>query len=62
MTAPPLPRLIDYQGIMTELGVKRHTAERIMRHLPTVRVPGSRRVWVRRVDVARFLDEQTRAT
>lgn len=54
-----LPRLIDCAGIMRELGVKRGVAEAYMRRLPKVTVPGNRRVFVKRADLARLLDEHT---
>jgi hypothetical protein len=55
-----LPRLIDCRGIMEELGVRRGSAEAIMRHLPKVEVEGLRKVFVRREDVRRYLDDHTR--
>jgi len=57
----PLPTLIDCSGIMRELGVKRATAEAIMRRLPKVQVPGHRKVFVLRADLVRLLDEWTMA-
>lgn len=45
---------------MDELGVKRATAERFMRKLPTVEVDGIRKVFVRRDDVHRLLEESVR--
>jgi hypothetical protein len=55
----PLPKLIDCAGIMRELGVKRGVAEAYMRALPKVRVPDSRKVFVKRGDLQRLLDENT---
>ncbi|MCL4836441.1 MAG: hypothetical protein KJ058_00560 [Thermoanaerobaculia bacterium] len=52
------PRLIDTRGLMAELGVRRATAETIMRRLPTVRV--GRRVYVHRADVETYLEQNTR--
>lgn len=60
-TAAALPKLIDCRGLMDELGVKRHVAEQIMRAVPKVTVDGVRKVYVRRADVARYLDERTQA-
>ena len=56
-----LPSLLDCRGIQAETGVKRTTAEAIMRQLPKVCVPEHRKVFVRRADVLRLLDEWTKA-
>jgi hypothetical protein len=56
-----LPKLLDCRGIQRELGVKRATAEAVMRQLPKVQVPGLRKTYVRREDVLRLLDEWTAA-
>ncbi len=55
----PLPELVDAKGLQRELGVTRAAAERVMRHVPIVQVPGLRKVYCRREDVARKLDEWT---
>jgi len=55
----PLPALIDCSGIIQELGVKRATAEAIMRQLPKVQVPGHRKVFVVRADLCRLIAEWT---
>lgn len=60
-TTPALPRLIDCAGIVRELGVKRNIAEAIMRDMPKVTIPGKRKVFVRRADVERRLEEWTQA-
>jgi hypothetical protein len=52
-----LPALIDCAGIARELGVKRPTAERIMR-LCSAKVPLGRRVFVYREEVARVIQER----
>lgn len=57
----PLPELLDCRALQEELGVKRAAAETIMRQLPLVQIPGLRKVYVRRVDVARLLEQSTRA-
>lgn len=57
---PVLPRLIDQRGIADELGVTRAAAEKIMRQVPKVHVPGLRKVYVKRDDVVRVIDEGTR--
>jgi hypothetical protein len=55
----PLPALLDCKALQAELGVKRATAEAIMRRLEPVIVPEHRKVFVRRDDVLRALDEWT---
>jgi hypothetical protein len=50
----PLPRLADCRVLMDELGVKKATAERIMRWC-SVKVLVGRRVFVYRAEVARVL-------
>jgi glycine cleavage system aminomethyltransferase T len=54
-----LPQLLDCRGLMAELGVKRATAEAIMRAVPSVDVPGLRKMYVRRDDVQAFLEQHT---
>ena len=56
-----LPALIDCRGLMSELGVKRTAAEAIMRQLPKTTIDGHRKVYVRRVDVERYLSERSEA-
>ena len=58
MTAP-LPELLDCRALMAELGVKRATAEAIIRQLPIVLIPGLRKSYVRRSDVHALLDAHT---
>ena len=60
-STPRLPALLDCRGIQDELGVKRATAEAIMRRLPKVRVPEHRKVFVRRADLLRVIVEWTQA-
>jgi hypothetical protein len=55
----PLPQLLDVKALRAELGVSRAAAEAIMRQLPTVQLPGLRKTYVRRADVARLLEEST---
>jgi hypothetical protein len=50
----PPPLLMDCQAIMAEIGVKRATAERVMRCCP-VKVVLGRRVFVYRVEVLAVL-------
>ena len=55
----PLPQLLDCKGLQTELGVTRAAAEALMRQLDTVQIDGLRKIYVRRSDVAAYLDERT---
>ena len=55
----PLPELLDAKRLQVELGVTRAAAEAIMRQLPVVQFDGLRKVYVRRSDVARLLEERT---
>jgi predicted nucleotidyltransferase len=59
MNGEPLPELPDAKRLATELGVTRAAAEAIMRQLPTVQFEGLRKVYVRRGDVRRLLEERT---
>jgi hypothetical protein len=54
-----LPALIDQKHLGEELGVGHGTVEAIFRHVPVVAIPGHRKVFVRRVDVERFLSQHT---
>ena len=55
----PLPELLDAKALMAELGVTRAAADAIMRQLPVVQFEGLRKVYVRRGDVAKLLEERT---
>jgi hypothetical protein len=57
----PLPQLLDAKALQRELGVTRAAAEKLMRHLPVVTIDDLRKVYVRRDDVLRYLDEHTYA-
>jgi hypothetical protein len=59
MSRDALPGLLDCRGLCEELGVKRATAEAVMRQLPIVQIPGLRKTFVRRGDVLAYLDERT---
>lgn len=59
-TPSQLPRLIDQRGIAQELGVTRAAAEKIMRLIPKVHVAGLRKVYVKRDDVLRVIEDGTR--
>ena len=54
-----LPELLDVKGLRAELGVSRAAAEAIMRAVPVVSIPGLRKTFCRRADVARLLEERT---
>jgi hypothetical protein len=56
-----LPELLDAKQLQAELGVTRAVAEKVMRSLPVVTFPDVRKVYVRRSDVARHIDECTSA-
>jgi hypothetical protein len=51
--------LLDARHLAAELGVTRAAAEAIMRRLPVVSIEGLRKVYVRRDDVHRYLEERT---
>jgi hypothetical protein len=55
----PLPQLLDAKALQRELGVSRSAAERIMRHLPKVEIEDLRKVYVRRGDVAAYIERRT---
>ncbi len=55
-----LPELLDAKALQVELGITRAAAEAIMRHLPVIEPPGLRKVYVRRSDVLRFLEDSLR--
>ncbi len=59
-TPSQLPRLIDQRGIAEELGVTRAAAEKIMRLIPKIHVAGLRKVYVKREDVLRLIEDGTR--
>jgi hypothetical protein len=59
VSAEPLPELLDARRLASELGITRAAAEKIMRQLPTIQIPGLRKVFVRRDSVARLLDSCT---
>jgi hypothetical protein len=54
-----LPELLDCKALMAELGVTRAVAEKLMRQLPIVTFPEIRKVFVRRSDVERLIEERT---
>jgi hypothetical protein len=54
-----LPELLDAKALQAELGVTRAAAEALMRKVPTVTIEDLRKVYVRRDDVARYLEQRT---
>jgi hypothetical protein len=54
-----LPELLDAKALQAELGVTRAAAEALMRWLPVVQIEGLRKVYVRRSDVAGYLEART---
>jgi hypothetical protein len=59
VSAVPLPELLDCKALRAELGVSRAAAEAIMRQVPVVAVEGLRKTYVRRSDVAAYLEART---
>jgi hypothetical protein len=54
-----LPLLLDCKALRLELGISRAAAEAIMRRLPVVSIEDLRKTYVRRADVARYLESRT---
>jgi hypothetical protein len=54
-----LPELLDAKALQAELCVTRATAEAIMRRLPIVQPDCVRKVFVKRSDVAAYLEAMT---
>jgi hypothetical protein len=54
-----LPELLDCKGLMAEAGLTRAAAEALMRRVPIVQIEGLRKVYVRRSDVAAYIDART---
>jgi hypothetical protein len=59
MSAQPLPELLDCKAVMAETGLTRAAAEALMRRVPTVQIEDLRKVYVRRSDVAAYVEERT---
>jgi hypothetical protein len=55
----PLPELLDAKALRLELGITRAAAEAIMRRLPTVQPDCVRKVFVKRSDVAAYIEAMT---
>jgi len=54
-----LPELLDCKALRAELGISRAAAEAIVRALPVVQFEGLRKTFVRRDDVARYIEART---
>jgi hypothetical protein len=54
-----LPELLDAKALQAELGITRAAAEAIMRRLPIVRFEELRKTYVRRSDVAAYIEART---
>jgi hypothetical protein len=54
-----LPELLDCKALRAELGVTRAVAEKLMRRLPLVVFEDVRKVYVRRDDVVRLVEQRT---
>ena len=54
-----LPQLLDCKSLQTELGVKRATAEAIMRRLDVVKIECLNKTFVKRSDVLAYLEART---
>ncbi len=54
-----LPELLDAKGLRAELGVTRAAAEAIMRRLPVVQFEDLRKVYVKRSDLAAYVEART---
>lgn len=59
MSLEPLPELLDVKALRAELGVSRAAAEAIMRRLPVVQIEDLRKTYVKRSDVAGYLERRT---
>ena len=55
----PLPELLDAKRLQAELGVTRAVVEKLMRQLPLVVFEDVRKVYVRRDDVVRLVEQRT---
>jgi hypothetical protein len=60
MASDTLPKLLDCKHLRDELGITRAAAEAIMRQLPVIEPPGLRKVYVKRTDVLRLLEDSLR--
>ena len=54
-----LPELLDCKALRVELGISRASAEALMRRLPVIQIEGLRKTFVKRADVAAYLEART---
>jgi hypothetical protein len=54
-----LPELLDAKALQAELGITRAAAEAIMRQLDIVQFEDLRKVYVKRADVAAYVEART---
>lgn len=54
-----LPRLLDRRQIAAELNINLSSAERLMRHVPKLKI--GRRVFVREADIHEFIRTEIRS-
>lgn len=54
-----LPELLDAKALAAELNVTRAAAESIMRRLPIVQFVDLRKTYVKRSDVAKYVEART---
>jgi len=54
-----LPQLLDRKTLAIETGLPRSAIDVIFRRCPIVALPGHRKVYVRRADVATYFDQHT---
>jgi hypothetical protein len=54
-----LPELLDCKQLRAELGVSRAGAEAVMRQVPSVHIQELRKTYVKRADVAAYLERRT---
>jgi hypothetical protein len=59
---PEIPELLDVKRVVAETGMSRAAADKVMRALPIVRLPGLRKVYVRRSDLAEYIEAHTYAS
>jgi hypothetical protein len=57
--SPDLPALIDRKTLAAETGLTRAAVDAVFRAVPVVVLPGCRKVFARREDVRRLLEEST---
>jgi len=59
MSGELLPELLDAKRLQVELRITRAATEALIRQLPVVQIEGLRKTYVRRSDVASYLESRT---